>query len=83
LCPTEVTEVVILLQIRHGHVSASHYLISEIPEFGLPKGMYKRPEIPEFGNSGIAVTIHAGGQLTPLHDPPLDPLQRPSLRKKR
>ena len=36
------------------------YFISEIPEFVLPKfrnfRMYKRPEIPEFGNSGIAIT---------------------------
>src|SRR6218665_3313181 len=50
-------EVVILLQICHRHVSASHYFISEIPEFGLPKfrnfGMYKRPEIPEFRNLEI------------------------------
>jgi len=53
----KVTEVVIMLQIRHIHVSASHYFISEIPEFGLPKlrnfGMYKRPEIQEFRNSEI------------------------------
>jgi len=62
LCPTEVTEVVILLQIHHGHVSASHHFISEIPEFGLPKfrnfDMHKRPEILEFGNSGIAITTY-------------------------
>src|SRR6218665_2351446 len=60
LCPTEVTEVVILLQIRQGHLSASHYFISEIPEFVLLKfrnfGMCKRPKIPESGNSGIAIT---------------------------
>jgi len=52
LCPTEVTEVVTLLQIHNGYVFASHYFISEILEFGLCK-------IPEFrylqktGNSRI------------------------------
>jgi len=45
------------LQIRHEHASASHYLISDILEFGLPKfrnfEIYKRPKIPEFRNSEI------------------------------
>ena len=52
--------------LEGGHVSASYYFISEILEFLLPKlrnfGMYKRPEIPEFENSGIAnfaLTNHA------------------------
>ena len=58
LCPTVVTEVVILLQIRHGHLAECHFLISEVPEFRLQKfrnfGMYKRWEIPEFRNSEIS-----------------------------
>ena len=45
------------LQIRHEHVSAFDYFISEIPEFGLPKfrnfGMYKRLKFQEFRNSEI------------------------------
>src|SRR6218665_3672018 len=57
------TELVILLEIRHGHVSSSHYCTSEIPEFGLPKfqnfALDKKLEIPEFGNSGIAIATGA------------------------